>query len=82
MSLPATQIWPSVGCSSLLIGRMKVLLPDPGGADQEDELALLDVEVGLTQSDVRRLVDLGDVVEFDQGNHAGAVEGPIDVTDV
>src|SRR5207302_1353551 len=43
-------------------------LAGTGWADEEDELAFLDVDVDIAQSNGRALVGLGDVVELD---HAG-----------
>ena len=54
MSLPATKMRPCSGVSSLLSRRMKVDLPEPDGPDEEDELALLDVDVGVAEGDDAR----------------------------
>ena len=54
MSLPATKMRPSSGVSSLLRRRMKVDLPEPDGPDEEDELALLDVDRGVAERGDRR----------------------------
>ena len=65
MFLPATWISP---WRRLLLADQQ---PDQGGlaragrADDEDELALLDVDVDVVERDDRVLVDLGDVIEFD-----------------
>ena len=67
MSLPATQTRPLSGVSSRFIRRSMVDLPGAGGADQEDELALLDVGLGVAEGDDLALVDLGDVFELDHG---------------
>ena len=40
-------------------------MPEPDGPDEEDELALLDVDRGVAQGDDVALVDLGDVLELD-----------------
>src|SRR5205807_1771398 len=42
-------------------------LPRAGGADQEDELALLDVGAHVSQCDDVALIGLGDVLEPDHG---------------
>ena len=63
MSLPATKMRPSSGVSSLFSRRMKVDLPEPDGPDEEDELALLDVDVGVAERGMLALVGLGDVLE-------------------
>ena len=55
---------------------MNVDLPEPDGPDEEDELALLDVDVGVAQGDDVALVDLGDVLELDhEGQQRPAVSG-------
>ena len=47
---------------------MKVDLPEPDGADEEDELALVDVDGRVAERDDVALVDLGDVLELDHGD--------------
>ena len=44
MLRPASQIWPRSGSSSRSSSRMNVVLPEPDGADEEDELALVDLD--------------------------------------
>ena len=65
MFRPATQTAPCSGCSWRLSSRSMVRLARPGRADEEDELALGDVEAGVTERDDVGGVDLGDVLESD-----------------
>jgi hypothetical protein len=46
-------------------------LPEPDAPDEEDELALGDLDVGVAQGDDVALVDLGDVLELDHGTLDG-----------
>ena len=65
MLRPASRIWPESGSSSRRRRRMNVVLPEPEVADEEDELALLDLDTDVAQRDGRSLVGLGDVYELD-----------------
>ena len=49
-------------------------LARPRGADEEDELALLDVDLGVTKGDDLALVDLRDVLELDHGGSSLAAD--------
>ena len=51
-----------------------------GRADQEHELALLDVTVGVAQGDDVALVHLGDVLELDHGGRTGLRCGGTETT--
>ncbi len=51
---------------------MIVDFPEPGRADDEDELALLDHERRPLERDDVRLVDLADVLEDDHRRRGGA----------
>ena len=64
MSLPATQICPVSGCSSLLSRRSNVDLPEPEGPTRNTNSPLAIVEGGVPQRDDVALVDLGDVLEL------------------
>ena len=46
---------------------MKVDFPEPDGPDQEDELALGDLDIGVAEGDGAVLVGLGDVLQRDHG---------------
>ena len=62
MSLPATQMRPPSGSSSLVSRRRKVDLPEPDGPDEEDELALL--RCRRRRRGARRSMPLYDLVTF------------------
>ena len=63
MSRPATRTRPSVATSSRSRSLRNVDFPEPDGPDEEDELALRDLEGELTKGDDIALVRLGDVFE-------------------
>ena len=73
MSRPATSTCPSVATSSRSKSLRNVDLPGARRADEEDELALGDVEGDLTQGDDFALVGLADVLE---SNHESPMTVP------
>ena len=75
MSRPATTMRPSVGCSSRSSRRRNVDLPEPGRADEEQELALADVGRHVAERGDVALVDLGDVLEADHREQGPRVAG-------
>ena len=66
ISLPATYTRPLVGRASRITSRRNVDLPDPEAPDEEDELALLHVDVdGVEGGAMGALIGLADFFEPD-----------------
>ena len=63
--MPPIRISPELISSSPAIMRSAVVLPQPGRADEHDELALGDLEVEVADRDDVVAVDLGEVDELD-----------------
>ena len=65
-TLPFTLTVPEVGVSSFSSSRRNVDLPEPGGPDEEDELALVDLGGHVVESrPAAGRIELGDVLQFD-----------------
>ena len=75
-SRPPTKIRPRVGSSSLSRSRMIVDLPEPDGADDEDELALVDHEGDVAERGDVGLVDLRHRLEHDHRRRGPATVRP------
>ena len=65
---------PSVGCTRSATTRIKVVLPQPDGADQRNEFAAADGQVDILQRrhrHVRSLIDQGQTLGLDHGLRVG-----------
>ena len=70
MSAPSSMILPAVGCSKPAISRSVVVLPQPDGPEQGEELAAVHGEIDVVHRDFGEPLGQRDQLDMPTGHRA------------